>query len=319
MDLINRRRPVQTTLAESAEFFGTGLHSGRPVRCAVHPAPAGHGIAFRRRDLPGPPAPIPARPDTVLPGPLNTRIGRMDGGDVSTIEHLMAALAGCGIHNALVDLSGPEIPALDGSAARFVRALVTAGIEVLDAPLDVIEVRAPVTVRAGTAWARLEPPGQGTGGLEIDLVIDFPDTAIGQQSKSLDLGNGAFVRELCDSRTFCRQSDIEAMRDRNLALGGSYDNAVVFDRDRVLNPDGLRHPDEAVRHKMLDAFGDLALLGHPVVGRYVGYKSGHALTTRLIRTLLAQAGSFLVRRCDPALARRLPGAGLVTADLDAVA
>lgn len=306
---------VQTTLASSATFTGTGLHSGRPAKCVVKPAPAGHGVVFHRVDVADQTAAIPAIWTHVRPTALNTRIGNEQGINVSTVEHLLSALAGCGVHNARVELQGPELPALDGSAARFVRGMMEAGIARLSAPLYVIEVMAPITVSRGDAWARLSP----SHALEIDLTIDFPDTAIGRQRKSLDLGNGAFVRELCDSRTFCRRADIEQMQKQGLALGGTYDNAVVFDGADVLNPGGLRHKDEAVRHKMLDVMGDLSLAGQPVLGRYEGYKSGHALTHRLVEALLSDPSAHRLRLCDDELAERLPGAGLVAADLAEVA
>lgn len=307
---------MQTTISECVVFSGTGLHTGRPARCVVAPAPAGEGIVFHRADLDdAADKAIPARWDHVQSTALSTRIGRGAGIDVATIEHLMAALAGCGIHNARIALHGPEVPALDGSAARFVRGFMEAGITRLDAPLQVLEVLAPVTVSRGDAWARLEPCAR----LEIDMTIEFDDSAIGRQSRSLDLSNGAFVRVLCDSRTFCRRADIEHMQRRGLALGGTYDNAVVVDGPKVLNPGGLRHADEAVRHKMLDALGDLAMIGFPLVGRYRGYKSGHDLTYRLIRALMSDPSRYRLRACDTALAARLPGAGLGVVDLAAVA
>ncbi len=306
---------MQATLTDSVTFSGTGLHTGKPAKCVVHPAPAGTGIVFNRTDLAHCDTLVPATWDKVCPSPLNTSIGNAAGVEVSTVEHLMAALAGCGITNARVDLHGPELPALDGSAHRFVRGLMSAGITGLGASLDAIEVTTPLTVHWGGAWARFEP----FDGLEIDLTIDFPDPAIGRQSKRLDLANGAFVRELCDSRTFCRKADIELMRNEGRALGGTYDNAVVFDGADVLNPDGLRYRDEAVRHKMLDVMGDLALAGRPILGRYVGYKVGHALTNRLLRTLLHHDRAWRLRPCDGALAGRLPGAGLHASDLAAVA
>jgi UDP-3-O-[3-hydroxymyristoyl] N-acetylglucosamine deacetylase len=270
---------------------------------------------FHTTDAQGRPATIPAHWTHVRSTALNTRIGDGRNAEIFTVEHLLAALAGCGVHNARIELHGPELPALDGSAARFVRGVMEAGIVRLDAPLHVVEITSPVTVWNGDAWARLSP----FDGLEIDLTIDFPDPAIGRQHKVLDLGNGAFVRELCDSRTFCRRADIERMQQQGLALGGTYDNAVVFDGADVLNPGGLRHADEAVRHKMLDVMGDLSLVGFPLLGRFEGFKSGHALTFRLVETLLSDPGTHRIRLCDDDLAARLPGAGLVPADLAEVA
>ncbi|HVG47082.1 MAG TPA: UDP-3-O-acyl-N-acetylglucosamine deacetylase, partial [Rubellimicrobium sp.] len=254
---------------------------------------------------------IPALWDRVAQLPLNTRIVNADGVAVSTIEHLMAALAGTGLRNLLVEIDGPEVPILDGSAAPWVQAILGAGLANQDAPLDVIEILAPVEVRDGLASARLEPSPVP----EMSFAIDFPDAAIGHQDKVLALSNGAFLRELCDSRTFCRQADVEMMRAKGLALGGTYLNAVVVDGARVLTPGGLRHPDEAVRHKMLDAVGDLYTAGAPILGRYVGHRSGHALTNRLLRALFAQPEAWRRVPCDPARLALLPGAGVGAADL----
>lgn len=306
---------MQTTLANSVTFTGTGLHSGRPAKMTVRPARQGTGVVFRRTDVDGLDADIRAHWSNVIVSPLNTRIENADGVEVSTIEHIMAALAGCGVHNALIEISGPEVPILDGSSARFVRGLVGAGLRRTSAPLDVIEVMRPVAVHQGGALAELRP----ASGLRMTFSIDFPDAAIGQQHHDLDLANGAFVRELCDSRTFCRKADIETMHANGLALGGSYDNAVVVDGDRVLSPGGLRHTDEAVRHKMLDALGDLSTAGAPILGHYVGNRAGHALTNKLLQALFSRPENWRLRRCDTATAARLPGAGLAAEDLVAVA
>ena len=306
---------MQRTIAKTAFFAGTGLHSGRPAKLLVHPAPAGAGIVFRRTDVVAGQGDIPALWDRVVQAPLNTRIENAFGHSVSTIEHLMAAFAGCGIHNALVEINGPEVPVLDGSSVRFVRGLVAAGLQEQDAPQFAIEVARTVEVRLGDARARLEPGP----GLVMSFAIDFPDAAIGAQSLTLDMSNGAFVRELCDSRTFCRRVDVEAMQAAGLALGGTYDNAVVVDGAEVLSTGGLRHPDEAVRHKMLDALGDLATAGAPILGRFTGERSGHAVTNLLLRALFAAPQSWRLRPVDADLAARLPGAGLGQTDLEAVA
>jgi UDP-3-O-[3-hydroxymyristoyl] N-acetylglucosamine deacetylase len=310
---------VQTTLKSSASFAGIGLHTGRPVRMTVRPASAEHGIWFRRVDLighgTGPDPMVPAHWSAVMPSRLCTMIENASGVSVSTIEHIMAALAGCGIHNALIDVDGPEVPILDGSAAPFVAGFLARGIRELDAELRCFEILQTVEVRDGNAVVRLEPAET----LEIDFRIDFEDRAIGRQHKSMTLANGAFVRELSDSRTFCRQSDVDAMRANGLALGGTYENAVVVEGDRILTPGGLRHRDEAVRHKMLDAMGDLALAGAPILGRYSGVRAGHAMTNRLLRTLFARPDAFRIVECSSARARQLPGAGVVRGDLPAFA
>jgi UDP-3-O-[3-hydroxymyristoyl] N-acetylglucosamine deacetylase len=301
--------PVQHSLKTSVAFAGVGLHSGVAARMVVHPAPADHGIWFLRGDVTGP-ARIPAIWSAVQPSRLCTVIANADGTTVSTIEHVMAALAGCGIHNATIEIDGPEVPILDGSAEPFVRGFLRAGLVKQAAPVRAIRVVAPVEVREGEAVARLEPAEM----LEIDFRIEFVDGAIGSQRKALNMSNGTFVRELSGSRTFCRQRDVDEMRARGLALGGSLHNAVVVEGDRVLSPGGLRYRDEPVRHKMLDALGDLALAGGPVLGRYTGIRAGHALTNRLLRALFADGRNWSAVDCGPVSGRALPGAGLSLSD-----
>lgn len=305
---------MQTTLKSNVTFEGTGLHSGQQVHVVLRTAAANTGIVFRRTDLTGRPT-LPADFRNVTISPLNTRLSNADGVTVSTIEHLMAALAGCGVHNVLIDVDGPEVPILDGSAASFVRGIVAAGLRRLSAPLQAIEILRDVTVSDGAASARLSPATT----LQIEFEIDFSDAAIGHQRKSLNMANGAFVRELCDSRTFCRSADVDAMRANGLALGGTIENAVVVDGEKVLTPGGLRHADEAVRHKMLDALGDLYTAGAPILGRYVGLRAGHAMTNRLLRALFDQPDAWRYVQCDARIAARLPGVGISMADLEAVA
>ena len=306
---------MERTVKDKVRIVGTGLHSGRPVRMTLNPAPAGHGVTFRRTDVTGADAVVPAMWDRVRPTPLCTRIENDAGTTVSTIEHLMAALAGLGIGNVAVDLDGPEVPILDGSALPFVRAILAVGVRSLKAPLCAYEIMSAVEVREGEAYARLEP----ATGLEIAFDIEFAEGAIGRQSLALDMANGTFVRELANCRTFCRLSDVDAMRAQGLALGGTLDNAVVVDGDTVLTPGGLRLPDEAVRHKMLDAMGDLALAGRPILGRYVGHRAGHALTNRLLREVFATRGAVQIVEVDGNDARRLPGVGVTSGDLAAAA
>ena len=306
---------MQTTLKSSVTFEGVGLHAGRAATMVVRPALAGSGIVFRRMDIAGEAGRFAATWDMVEVSPLNTRLRNGAGTTISTIEHLMAALAGFGIHNAFVELDGPEVPIMDGSAAAFVRGFVEAGLVHLGAPLRAIEILRSVNVTDGDAHATLSPATT----LQIAFDIDFVDAAIGVQHKTLNMANGAFVRELCDSRTFCRASDVDAMRANGLALGGTMENAVVVDGDDVLSPGGLRHADEAVRHKMLDALGDLYTAGGPILGRYTGHKAGHALTNKLLRALFAQPNAWRWVTCDTSIAARLPGVGVSTADLHAVA
>lgn len=277
----------------------------------IHPAPVGHGIWFLRSDVTVGDARIPAVWDAVVPSKLCTLIANDAGVSVSTIEHVMAALAGSAISNALIEVDGPEVPILDGSAALFVEGMLTAGILVQDAPVMAIRVLKSVEVRDGDAMARLEPSEM----LEIDFRIDFAEAAIGQQAKVLNMANGAFVRELSNSRTFCRNADVIAMRERGLALGGTLENAVVFDGSDVLSPGGLRHADEPVRHKMLDAMGDLALAGAPILGRYTGVRAGHALTNKLLRALFAQPDAWALQDCEAHMGGKLPGVGVHHGDL----
>ena len=301
---------MQHTLKTTAVFTGFGLHSGAAVTMKVHPAAADHGICFLRSDVTGD-ARIPARWDAVVPSKLCTLVANAAGVSVSTIEHVMAALAGSAISNALIEIDGPEVPILDGSAAPFVEGFLNAGIVKQNAPVVAIRILRAVEVRDGAAFARLEPSDM----LEIDFKIDFEDAAIGKQAKVLNMSNGAFVRELSDSRTFCRNADVIAMQARGLALGGTLENAVVFDGAKVLSPGGLRHSDEPVRHKMLDALGDLALAGAPILGRYTGERAGHAMTNRLLRVLFATPGAWIEQDCEGLAGGKLPGVGVHRGDL----
>jgi UDP-3-O-[3-hydroxymyristoyl] N-acetylglucosamine deacetylase len=302
---------VQNTLIRSVTFTGVGLHSGAPVTMTVHPAAEDHGICFRRTDVVTGDAQVPAQWDAVVPSRLCTLVANAAGVSVSTIEHIMAALAGSAIHNALIDIDGPEVPILDGSAAPFVSGFLDAGIVAQGAPVRAIRVLKAIEVREGEAVARLEPCDM----LEIAFQIDFAEAAIGRQDKVLNMANGAFVRELSDSRTFCRNAEVVAMRERGLALGGTLENAVVFEGDKVLSPGGLRYADEPVRHKMLDALGDLALAGGPILGRYTGIRAGHALTNRLLRALFADPTAWRAQDCVGLASGKLPGVGVDRGDL----
>ncbi|HWL57171.1 MAG TPA: UDP-3-O-acyl-N-acetylglucosamine deacetylase [Paracoccus sp. (in: a-proteobacteria)] len=296
---------MQTTIAQKAQFRGVGLHSGAAVRLAILPAPVDHGIVFVRTDLGG--VRIPALWDHVTPSQLCTLLDNGQGATVSTVEHVMAALAGTGINNAIVEVNGPEVPILDGSSEPFVTGILEAGIrQQPEAGLRAIRILRPVEVHHGQGFARLSPAEN----LEIHFDIDFADAAIGHQEKRLDMANGSFVHELMDSRTFCRQADVIEMQQNGLALGGTYLNAVVIDGDKVLSPGGLRHADEAVRHKMLDAMGDLALAGAPILGRYTGHRAGHAMTNKLLRALFAAPDAWEWVSVTPAMQQSLPGAGL---------
>lgn len=307
---------MQTTIKSPVSFTGRGLHSGQKATLTIRPATAEHGIWFARTDVAVGDRMVPARWDAVLRSPLCTRIENSSGLQVSTVEHVMAALAGCGVHNALVEIDGPEVPILDGSAAPFVRGIMQRGLRDLHAPVRAFEIMKEITVTDGEASATLAPAET----LIIDFEIDFEDRAIGHQRKSLVMNNGSFARELCDSRTFCRQADVDAMLSSGLALGGNPgENAVVFDGDQVLSPGGLRHSDEPVRHKMLDALGDLAMAGAPLIGHYTGVRAGHSLTNTLLRKVFATPGAVRMIVCEEDTAARLPGYGLVWDEIPAVA
>lgn len=307
---------LQNTVKSKVVFEGIGLHSGKPARIVVCPASAEYGIWFRRVDVTDRDAMIPALWHVVQQTQLCTKLVNGDGVAVSTVEHLMAALAGCGIHNALIEIEGEEVPILDGSALPFLAGLMDAGIRPLAAPVRAIRVLKTVTVEEGGARATLSPSDI----MEIDFHIDFVDAAIGKQAKSLVMNNGTFARELSDSRTFCRKADVDMMQRNGLALGGRPgENAVVFDGDIIASPGGLRHDDEPVRHKMLDALGDLALAGGPVLGRYEGVRAGHSLTNALLRKLFATPGASQMVICDEGTTSNLPGVGLHQGEIPRVA
>lgn len=302
---------MQTTLETAFSLVGTGLHSGRPARLWVKPAPADFGVEFRRVDVTDKDNRISARFDSVNDTVLCTRLSNQHGVEVSTVEHLMAALAGCGVHNALVEVDGPEVPIMDGSSARFVQEILTAGVVSLDSPTKILKIVKPVRVVDGDAMAELLPSDE----FEIDFEIAFSDAAIGEQQHALNMKNGSFVRELSDCRTFCMHSDVDYMQSVGLARGGSLDNAVVVEDGKVLNPEGFRRSDECVRHKMLDALGDLALAGMPVLGRYHGVRAGHRMTNLLLRAVFDNPESFEIVTANAAQSARLPGVGVEIDDL----
>jgi len=275
----------QCTLKAAISCVGVGLHTGQRVSLSFQPAPVDHGIVFRRVDLG---AGVPARFDRVVDTRLCTVL-EQDGVRVGTVEHVMAALVGCGIDNAVVELDGPEPPIFDGSAAQFVFLLDCAGKVVQDTPRPVVEILRPVRVNDADGFAEFRP---GPIGLDMALSIDFAAAAIGRQALSLRLTPESFRHELSRARTFTLVEDIDRLRATGLAQGGSLDNAVVVDQARVLNPAGLRAPDEFVRHKLLDAVGDLALAGVSLRGRFIAHRSGHTLNNRLLRALFADRAAW---------------------------
>ena len=275
----------QRTLKSSVRTTGIGLHGGGKVYMNLRPAPVNSGITFRRVDLDEPVA-IPAHAFNVTQTTLGTSLENR-GVRVSTVEHLMAALAGLGVDNAFVDLTAGEVPIMDGSSAPFVFLLQSAGIEEQNAPKRFLRIRKPVEVRDGDKWVRFVPHN----GFRLNLEIDFDHPVLRRrrQHASLDFSTASFLREISRARTFGFLSEIESLRERNLTLGGSMDSAVVLDDYRVLNEDGLRFQDEFVRHKILDAVGDLYLAGGCFIGEFSGYKSGHHLNNRLVRALLERS------------------------------
>lgn len=283
----------QLTIKTAICCTGTGLHSGRKVKVGLLPAPIDTGIVFRRTDLG---VDIPARFDFVCDTRLCTVLGlpHRPEATVGTVEHLMAALAANGIGNIVIEVDGPELPVLDGSAEPWLFLLDCAGTAVLDAPAAEIEVLRPVRVEEGEAFAELRP---GTAGcLELNLAIEFAAPAIGRQALGLALRGDAF-REVARARTFTQAHEIAGLQAAGLAKGGTLDNAVVVDGASVLNPSGLRMKDEFVRHKLLDAVGDLALAG-ALRGRFIGHRSGHALNNRVLRALFAEPSNWRLVRTD---------------------
>ncbi|MCS6931787.1 MAG: UDP-3-O-acyl-N-acetylglucosamine deacetylase [Acetobacteraceae bacterium] len=290
------------TLASAICCVGVGLHSGRRARLTLAPGEPGRGILFRRSDLG---IDIPATADAVVDTRLNTTIGAQ-GARIGTIEHVMAALAGAGVDDAVVEVDGPEVPILDGSAEPFLFLLRCAGIARSHLPRRTIEVLKTVRVEDGGAFAELSPAP--LPGFEAAMTIEFDAAAIGRQSLSLRVTEDTFRRCLADARTFTTAEEVSRARAAGLAKGGSLHNAVVVDGALVLNPGGLRHPDEFVRHKLLDAVGDLALAGAPIRGRFTGHRSGHALNVRLVRALLADSSAWRLSAPRAAVPRILASA-----------
>jgi UDP-3-O-[3-hydroxymyristoyl] N-acetylglucosamine deacetylase len=280
----------QRTLKNVIHATGIGLHSGDKVFLTLRPAPVNTGIVFCRVDL-NPRVEIPAWAENVTSTTLSTTLEH-NGASVSTVEHLMSAMAGMGIDNAYVDLTAPEVPIMDGSAGPFVFLLQSAGIQEQLAPKQFVRVKRKVTVKEGDKEAVFLP----FDGYKVTVSIDFdhPVFQMGQQSVSVDFSSANFVKEVSRARTFGFMRDIEFLRSKNLALGGSVDNAIVIDDFRILNENGLRYEDEFVRHKVLDAIGDLYLLGKSLIGEFRGYKCGHGLNNQLLRSLIAQPDAWEV-------------------------
>jgi len=278
----------QRTLKNVIRATGVGLHTGEKVYLTLRPAAPDTGIQFRRVDL-SEPVTIKACPENVGDTRLSTTLQK-DGVKISTVEHLLSAFAGLGIDNAYVDVSAPEVPIMDGSAGPFVFLIQSAGVEEQAAAKRFIRIMRKVVVESNGKRAQFEP----FDGFKVSFSIDFDHPAFTEKPRSatVDFSSTSFVKEVSRARTFGFLRDIEMLRQRELALGGSMDNAIVVDDYRILNEDGLRYEDEFVKHKILDAIGDLYLLGHSLIGSFSGFKSGHALNNRLLRELLAQRDAW---------------------------
>lgn len=294
-----RAQEFQHTLQGPAIFAGVGVHTGAYTRVAVRPAPTNSGVVFVRTDVTDRDNRVPANGEAVTKTQLGTVIENAAGVSVSTIEHLMAAMAMLGIDNAIVELDGPEMPIMDGSSLPFVQILDRAGRRQQDALRTYIEILEPIEFVDGDKRATLTPSDH----FEVAFEIRFQSAAIGRQAVDLVMDEQAFRDELADCRTFGFLHEVEYLRSIGLARGGSMENAVVIEGDRILNPEGLRRPDEFVRHKALDAIGDLYVLGAPILGRFEGVLAGHGLNNQLVRALLAAPQSWRYRTLAPELAQ----------------
>jgi UDP-3-O-[3-hydroxymyristoyl] N-acetylglucosamine deacetylase len=287
----------QRTLKTTIRTTGVGLHTGARVEIVLRPAAPDTGVVFHRVDLDRPVS-IPADALHVGDTRLSSTLKR-DGASISTVEHLMSALAGLGIDNLHIDVAGPEIPIMDGSAGPFVFLLQAAGIVEQDAPKRYLRILLPVEVKDGDKWARFDP----YNGFKLDFTIDFPHPMFGTENRNvvIDFAEHSYVKEVARARTFGFMQEVEAMRAAGLGLGGSLQNAIVLDEYRILNSEGLRYDNEFVKHKVLDAIGDLYLLGHPLIGQYTAFKSGHGLNNAVARALQARPDAFeLVTFVEPA-------------------
>ena len=281
---------MQKTIEKNVIIVGTGIHLGRPARLTIKPATTNHGIVFKRLDVDHNNKLIKANFKNILSGELCTTLVNEEGISVKTVEHLLAAFSGLGISNALIEIDNEEIPILDGSSLKFAQALIDAGICEQDESLYFCSVKKSIKVVNKNSWVKFEPADN----LILTVCIDYPNTCIGKQSLSLLISKDTFQKELSDNRTFCLKNDIKDMRSRGFALGGSLDNAIVVDGYSVINPKGLKRKDEFVRHKMLDALGDLALSGLPLLGHYKAFCAGHKLNNQLLIKLFSNHSNYKV-------------------------
>ena len=283
---------MQTTIENDFSHVGTGVHLGRPARINIRPAPVDHGIVFKRIDVDDSKSIVKANFENILSSELCTSLTNSYGVSVKTVEHLLAAFSGIGVTNALVEIDNEEVPILDGSSLRFVQSLIKAGICKQHKSLNVCTIKKSIKVKNRNSWVKLIPSNQ----FILTVIINYPNTCIGKQKFKLSMKKDSFVKELSDNRTFCLKKDIQIMRSKGFALGGSLENAIVVDGYKIMNPNGLRRKDEFVRHKMLDALGDLALSGLPLLGHYISFCGGHKLNNQLISKLFSDSSNYQISK-----------------------
>ena len=300
----------QKSIKNSFSLDGRGLHFDKDVRVIVHPAPANHGIVFKRTDVEDSRAYVKASFENVSKTYLRTQLTNSFGVSIITAEHILAAFAGLGIHNALIELSEAEVPILDGSSRIFVKAMLESGVIELKKKIRLYQVVNSIRVGNSDAWAELRPANK----FSIDFEMDWPGTALSKQSLDMPIVNGAFVREICDSRTFCRKSDVVRLKDEGFALGGGIENAIVVGESEMTAYNGLRYADECVRHKILDALGDLSLIGRPILGKFVSCSGGHGLTNTLLRESFKRGDVFVSKEFSAGDRDKLPGFDISDAD-----
>ena len=300
----------QKSIKNSFSLYGRGLHFGKDVRIMVHPAPANHGIVFKRTDVRDSHSYVKASFENVSKTYLRTQLTNSFGVSVITAEHILAAFAGLGIHNALIELSEAEVPILDGSSRIFVKAILESEVIELKEKINIYQVVNSIRAGNSDAWAELRPANM----FSIDFEMDWPGTALSKQSLNMPIVNGAFVREICDSRTFCRKSDVVRLKDEGLALGGGIENAIMVGEDEMMAYNGLRYEDECVRHKILDALGDLSLVGRPILGKFVSCSGGHGLTNILLRESFKRGDVFVSKEFSDGDRDKLPGFDISNAD-----
>ena len=289
---------------------GKGLHFGKDAKLIVHPASANHGIVFKRTDVRDDHSYVNASFENVSKTYLRTQLTNSMGVSIITAEHILASFAGLGIHNALIELNEAEVPILDGSSRMFVKAILEAGVAELEKKTKLYKVVNSIRVGNSDAWAELRPANT----FSIDFEMNWPGTALSRQSLDMPIVNGAFVREICDSRTFCRKSDVVRLKDEGFALGGGIENAIVVGENEMTAQNGLRYADECIRHKILDALGDLSLVGRPILGKFISCAGGHGLTNRLLRECFKRGDIFVSEDFSDGDRDKLPGFDISESD-----